>query len=681
MFRPYLTGRRLVCALTLGVATTGPLHAVDDAGLDYFSELPLVLTPSRMPQTLNRAPAAMTVIEADLIHAAGYRDLPRILRLVPGMQVGQERNGNHWVTYHGLGNDNPSEMQVLVDGRSVLSPAAFGGVDWSVLPVTPDEIERIEVVRGTDSIAHGTNAFLGVVNIITRPATEAPSGQITIQKGNAGITDLHAEMTRRIRNGGLRVATGVLRDEGFAGLHDGHRQARLSARSDWQPSAEDSVMVRIGVSEGSRGLGYPDSMFGNNAERDSRYHHHSLQAHWRHDVSAREEWRVGVHHSGDRTTDHWTASAVRIDLATPRTATVPLDRNRTATRSGIEAQHRLATSDTLQTVWGGELRHDRIDAPFFFYGQGNRESTLGRVFANLEWQPAAAWSLNAGTLAEHQEGERTRLAPRLFTNWAVSPNNTLRAGVSRAWRHRNLFELYGDIRAVDPVDGRVLARPYVPNPNLRTTRIDAKELGYLAYWPKVRTTLDVRLFNERITDFVVRESQPPTPENPLLAGFIPATRYTNLETPLTLRGVETQWHLDPRPESRILFSHTMIDRRSSDPAIADRAAPYSASLSWMQRWGHGWESMISVLRMGPLAGGDGFVPGVRYTAPAYTTVDLRIARHTQIGILPLEVALTATNLGGRHQEIADRSEQVLHPEGPANRVSRMVWLGITLSTP
>lgn len=662
-------------AVLLGGLVSGAVQAAEEVGeIDYFAELPKVLTPSRMPQTLNRAPAAMTVIEADLIQATGYRDLPRILRLVPGMQVGQERSGSHWVTYHGLGNDNPSEMQVLVDGRSVLSPSAFGGVDWATVPVSLEEIERIEIVRGTDAVAYGTNAFLGVVNIITRPAIGGSGGQAAIARGNAGITDFHADWTSSSPTRGLRLAADIQRDDGFAGLHDSSRRGMFSLRSDWHLTAQDDLTLRLGGTAARRGAGYPDSLFGNNAERDSRQRLVNLHLQWRHEVDEDEEWRVGLYHVKDRITDEWTASALRTDLSPPRPAVVPLDRNRESSRHSLEIQNTRVIDERVQMVWGGELRRDTLAAPFFFYLQPRQQSDLSRLFGNLEWQPTTQWSFHAGSLAEHYAGDRTRLAPRLFANWQLSPADTLRAGHSRAWRHRNVFELYGDIRASDPADGRVLVRPYLPNPDLRPTRIDSTELGYLTRFNAWSSSFDLRVFNERISDFIVRETQPPTPDNPLLAGFIPGSRYANLGGPVTLRGLEYQVQGTPVPDTRLLFSHTLIDRRTTDPSLAHRTAPYTASLTWLQQWGGAWTSTVTLLRMGPLAGGDGFVPGFDYTAKAYTTADARIAWHTRWAGLPAEVALVATNLGSRHQEIADRSEQFLHPERAVNPVSRMVWL-------
>jgi iron complex outermembrane receptor protein len=84
------------------------------------------------------------------------------------------------------------------------------------------------------------------------------------------------------------------------------------------------------------------------------------------------------------------------------------------------------------------------------------------------------------------------------------------------------------------------------------------------------------------------------------------------------------------------------------------------------------------MRIGPIAGGSGFVPTSDYSAPAYSTVDLRLARSFRLDRRTLDVALVGTNLGGRHQEIADRSEQAMHGNTPVNETSSLVWLNLSL---
>ena len=118
---------------------------------DYIGDVPYVLTVSRLSQPVSDAPSAVTIIDKDMIRASGIVELPEIFRLVPGFYVGTNASlvhgTNHAVSYHGMVNAYAGTMQVLVDGRSAYSPL-YGGVQWSELPISIVDIERIEVTRG-----------------------------------------------------------------------------------------------------------------------------------------------------------------------------------------------------------------------------------------------------------------------------------------------------------------------------------------------------------------------------------------------------------------------------------------------------------------------------------------------------------------------------------------------------
>ena len=107
----------------------------------------MVLTASRLLQPQSEAPSAITVIDQKMIKASGFRTVPELMRLVPGMYVGFADANRPVVTLHGSADEFTRRMQVLVDGRSVYLPP-FGNVNWASLPVLFEDIERIEVVRG-----------------------------------------------------------------------------------------------------------------------------------------------------------------------------------------------------------------------------------------------------------------------------------------------------------------------------------------------------------------------------------------------------------------------------------------------------------------------------------------------------------------------------------------------------
>lgn len=672
---PLLTIRQALPAALAGLLCLPTLHAhaqsrTDSAESPFFEELPTVLSASRLPQVLNEAPGAVTILDREFIRATGYRDVARLLRLVPGMQVGQERGHAQWVTYHGLGSDYPTEIQVLIDGRSVYAPSSFGGVDWSALPLTVQEIERIEVVRGTNSNAYGANAFLGVINIITRHSHQehGASGQVNV--GQHGIADLYASWTGGSDGLGVRMSAAQTRDNGFSALNDSRHTQTLSLRSDYRLNARDELTLRAGYSRAERGLGYPDSLFDNNAERNSDSEASTIHLTWRRTLDENEEWLVSFYRNHEAGTEKWLASAP------PAFPAVPLNRSRDSDRTNAEIQHRFALTSQTRMVWGLEARRDSTDASFLFAGQKPPVLDLYRGFANLDWHLTPEWQLNLGGLLEKNSGMAGQFIPRAFLNWQASPRDTFRAGYARAWQQRNLFDLYGDVRAYDPKSGILVSWPYVSNPNLRTPYVDTVEVGYLGRFPALDATLDVRIFNERITDFVVRQTVP-SPAGPLPLP-LPSSQFVNVDIPVELRGIEYQLRSKPWTGGEVLFSHTLIDRRVNDRSIAERTSPYSASLTWLQDYGSGWKSTASLLRMGPLAGGYGYVAGYDYVSRPYTTLDLRIARNFRMDGRLVEVALNGINLGSSHQEITDRSEQFLHPDRPVNPASSMIWLSVAI---
>ena len=675
MLHARISRKAAAICLCLSAIGASPAMAAEappwPAEQEFLASLPIVLTPSRLPQPQDEVPAAVTVLDRELIRATGYRDIPRLLRLVPGMQIGQERGNNHWVTYHGMGNDFPSWMQVLVDGRSVFSPGNFDGVDWTTLPVTIDEIERIEVVRGTNSAAFGSNAVLGVINIITRHSADRLGDLITVRAGSQGVRDLALELGAGSGPGTLRLSGATRRDNGFDGLHDGQRTRIGSLRADYRLGEHDELTLRLGASEGRRELGYPDSTFDNNDERLAHFENAALHVQWRHAATPDDEWMLHYYRNQDQVRENWTASTTFFGPL----FVVPLDRNRTSSRDSIEAQHRKTWSDVLRTVWGAELRYDRVVSPFLYAGNSEQTSGLARLFGQAEWRLDARWSLHVSGLAEKYDSDPTHLSPRLFANWKASPQDTWRAGYARAWRPPFLFERYGDVQA--RFQGALLVHPYAPNPELAASRMDSYEIGYFGRRRLWDTRFDVRLFEERVSDYIHRVSHPEDTA-PLLAGTLPTARYENLASPVVLRGLEYQIDSRPWPGGRLLWSHALLDLKSSEPRIQQLAAPYTISLSWLQDWGGGWASTLTALGIGPIAGGTGFVPSSDYAAPSYVAYDLRIAKSFTLGPQALEVALVGTNLGGRHQEIADRSEQALHGTTPVNETSPAVWLSLAV---
>ncbi|HTQ41099.1 MAG TPA: TonB-dependent receptor [Pirellulales bacterium] len=131
-------------------------------------KVPEVYSASKFEQKATEAPASTTVITSDEIKRYGYRTLGDILASVPGFYVSYDRDYDYLGTRGvNLGEAN-NHVLLLVNGHRInndLNDSA--AVDTSFL-LDVDLIDRVEVIHGPGSVLYGNNAFLGVVNVITR---------------------------------------------------------------------------------------------------------------------------------------------------------------------------------------------------------------------------------------------------------------------------------------------------------------------------------------------------------------------------------------------------------------------------------------------------------------------------------------------------------------------------------
>ena len=144
-------------------------------------QIEVVVTASKHGQKITEAPAAVTVLTSDDIQASGAVSVADVFRRVPGLDFIQISARDYNINARGFNGALSRRLLVLVDGRSVYLDL-MGFTLWDTLPVSLDEIERIEVVRGPGSALYGANASSGVVNIITK-APDALEGGV----GSAGI--------------------------------------------------------------------------------------------------------------------------------------------------------------------------------------------------------------------------------------------------------------------------------------------------------------------------------------------------------------------------------------------------------------------------------------------------------------------------------------------------------------
>ncbi|KJH79227.1 TonB-dependent receptor domain-containing protein [Stutzerimonas stutzeri] len=151
-------------ALAVALLPNAQVLAADLTRDDALKLADTVVSANREPQRRNQTPAATTVFNRDDIERLQVRSVAELLERVPGVSVARTGGAGSLTSLFVRGTASTQTL-VLVDGQRIA--AASSGTS-SLEFLSPDQIERIEVVRGPRSALYGSDAIGGVVQIFTR---------------------------------------------------------------------------------------------------------------------------------------------------------------------------------------------------------------------------------------------------------------------------------------------------------------------------------------------------------------------------------------------------------------------------------------------------------------------------------------------------------------------------------
>jgi len=652
----------LARALVLGAALACP-HAAQAAitEADFLDELPVVLSVSRLSQPLNEAPAAVTIIDRDMIRASGFRDIPDLLRLVPGFSVAYTRDNTWGVGYHGVVDAFSRRFQVLVDGRSIYS-AAFGEVQWQELPLSIDDIERIEVVRGPNAATYGANAFFAVINIITKEAAQVPGTFASLQVGEHGMAGL------TLRHGGgtgdmnYRLTFSAQNRDRFdrdtfdnvppqpLTLFEETRTYLVNGRADYRVSASDEVSAQFGLAVGDWQAGRlldppdPEHLL---EPRQQDVSNAYVQFKFRRALSVDDEWSLQFYHSR-----HENDAPSSLDVFS---LTVIGDQDALQTRTSLEFQANSRLAPALRMAWGAEVRRETAQSPLYFDSHDTQQGVLGRVNANLEWRIRPKLLLQGGAMLEHHYYAGLDVSPRVAMNYDFAPGHTLRLNVSQAYRTPTFLEQDGQIVYRSTTGVPVLVVGLTPN-DLRSERIRSHEIGYVGHYRPWQLQVDAKLFYDRMDHYIGSDT---------VAGVIQPRNSGSL----TLHGGDLQLNWQPTHAFRLSAQYARVYTSTSpeldlvDDDVRDSAPRDSFSLLARHDLGQGWTASAGVYHSGRMIWLNGGDP-----TAAFTRVDARLARRWTWQGNEVEAAVVGQNLGEDYGEFR-----------PENRFSRRVYGSLSLS--
>lgn len=558
--------------LALVVTTT---VSAEEEGADYqdffLDDMPVVLSATRLEQSLFDAPAAITVIDKDMINASGAKEVVELMRLVPGMQVAYRRGFLPSVTYHGLSDEFSKGMQLLIDGQP-FHLSSFGGIPWTDIPIVIEDIEKIEVIRGPNAATYGPNSFMAVINIITKSSAYDQGAQASYRVGSS---DYHRGM---VRYGGnyndlnYRVSLLHQQDHGVPDLVDDQRTKIANIRLDTKLTPDDNIMFNFGYNEGVKQFGVAGST--SNPKRSTDRQSFSQLLRWEHQIDEDQSVATQFSFQQQRSDDDFNSDGQR------------LTNDQLSERIDFEIQHTLVPFQQARMIWGVGARRDRMRLPFWIADNDDKTNMQYRVFGNLEWHFLDQFTLNLGALFERNSYTDPDISPRAALNYHFTDHQTLRFVISRTSRIPVLGEEHLDIRNVIPSLIPILGKS---TNDLEAETAVTYELGYIGRFLDDSLTVDMKFSRQRYRDLV-------NIPDFVIVGGAPVFRYDN-DTSATMLSYELQLGYRPTRASLIHFGYSYVNISSSVDEVfefryQDSAPKHTINLLASHKFENDWQTSV-----------------------------------------------------------------------------------------
>jgi len=146
-------------------------------------------------------PAATTVISADEIAESGASNLYELISTINGIQVSDSSSGggNARIDMRGFGETSQSNVAILINNQKINTTT--DATVWNLHAINLDNIERIEIIRGSSGVLYGSQAVGGLINIITK-YTVGDSTSIKQSFGSYNTSETSVDLIRSKKNTG-----------------------------------------------------------------------------------------------------------------------------------------------------------------------------------------------------------------------------------------------------------------------------------------------------------------------------------------------------------------------------------------------------------------------------------------------------------------------------------------------
>ena len=554
----------------------------------------------------------------------------------------------------------------MVDGRSVYEPF-FSAVEWGSLGITLEDIDHIEIVRGSNTPAYGSNAFLGAINIVTKSPLQAKGSSINITLGDIGTRNSALRHNTRIKNIDLSFGLTYRYNEGFPKLdktnlpfdkiNDTSESSHAFAKGVYTPSLTDTLELQIGLGKSTVNLPYAPPHGDVQGFNHRKFKNDFELVRWTHNITDDNEIRLQLYHNR-LSVDELRKLDLLSNIEKISPALVPVLfngrsdeeilfdlRGTQSDRTDLELQHRFSVGAHTRLVWGFGTRYDWLQSKFLIGRPNSIDEFQYRLFSNLEWRLHKSWTVNLGAMAERNKIVGEFISPRIALNYKISNQQALHVAYTYGNRTPSVLEAK-QIQSTRFSDGTLINAQFVSSNDIQKSSVREFEIGYRSTYWRNKLSIDLRFFSTK-TDGVIGKYKDFFPDLDQIAFYISNT------TSWTNKGVDTQLQWRPNSSSLISFQYAYSDfeghqLKQLNPRIVEglgqEIPTHNANLLIAKTVAQNWNASLIWYNLSDIEWREG--DRVR----AHDRLDFRLTKIFQFNNKVVKAELIAHNLLGDYPE-------------------------------
>lgn len=459
-----------------------------------------ITSATKRPQTIADTAAAVFVISQEDIRRSGVTSIPEALAMAPGLQVARISASRWSISSRGFAGYTSNKLLVLLDGRSLYTPA-YSGTFWDMQNTLLEDVERIEVIRGPGGSVWGANAVNGVINIITKKARDTVGSLVRIGVGNQEKLMAAARYGAQLGENtfGRLYVTGNDRDsnvladsdqdafDGWQTIQSGFRaDGVLDAKNDWTLQGDvykndgDQLIFPYWVD----GPPYLTAQYAALKSRGA-----NLLGRWQHQLAGNDKVSTQIYYD-------YSHRSVDLDIEFHT-----LD-------AELQYETRLGERNEV-TVGAGYRRIKGDNADTFRFQTPDRTDDLYSIFFQDAIQLIdKELILTLGTKWEHNEFTGDEWQPSGKLAWKPLEHHTLWASLGRAVRTPSLMEREGRfVLAAYPTPYGTGTTGFTGSKDYHSERVLAYETGY-RWQESTHFSFDLALFYNEYQDIYTFSPRP-----------------------------------------------------------------------------------------------------------------------------------------------------------------------------